>query len=104
MNIKRIVFYLLCVLLPFENTALASIGGVFTAPLGIILVPVMLLLILTDIRKLPAFDLNVIKFFFLTLGLSFVSLLFFLDHCKLTWSGYVCQCGSPKPDDNDTIQ
>ena len=79
MNIKRIVFYLLCVLLPFENTALASIGGVFTAPLGIILVPVMLLLILTDIRKLPAFDLNVIKFFFLTLGLSFVSLLFFLE-------------------------
>lgn len=79
MNIKRIVFYLLCVLLPFENTALASIGGVFTAPLGIILVPVMLLLILTDIRKLPAFDLNVIKFFFLTLGISFVSLLFFLE-------------------------
>ena len=79
MNIKRIVFYLLCVLLPFENTALASIGGVFTAPLGIILVPVMLLLILADIRKLPAFDLNVIKFFFLTLGISFVSLLFFLE-------------------------
>lgn len=79
MNIKRIVFYLLCILVPFENTALASLGGVFTAPLGIVLVPVMLLLIATDIRKLPKLDLKVIKFFFLVLGLSFISLVFFLE-------------------------
>ncbi|MAB92913.1 MAG: hypothetical protein CL593_06125 [Alteromonas sp.] len=79
MNIKKTVFYMLCFLLPFENTALATLGGVFTAPLGIILVPIMLLLILADIRKLPALDLSVIKFFFLTLGLSFVSLIFFLE-------------------------
>lgn len=79
MNIKRIVFYLLCILVPFENTALASLGGVFTAPLGIVLIPVMLLLIATDIRKLPKLDLKVIKFFFLVLGLSFISLVFFLE-------------------------
>jgi len=79
MNIKKIIFYLLCLLTPFENTALASIGGVFTAPLGIVLVPILLLLLVTDFRKLSLIEVNVIKFFFLTLGLSFVSLVFFME-------------------------
>ncbi|NDV89957.1 hypothetical protein GTH32_01940 [Alteromonas sp. 345S023] len=79
MNIKKAVFYLLCLLAPFENSSLAAIGGVFTAPLAIILLPLMLVLILIDIRRLSALDVKVIKFFFLTLGLSFVSLVFFVD-------------------------
>lgn len=79
MNIKKVVFYLLCLLAPFENSSLASIGGVFTAPLAIVLLPFMLILIAFEFRRLPAVDVKVIKFFFLTLGLSFFSLVFFLD-------------------------
>ena len=50
-KLSRVLFYCLCITIPFENTALESIGGVFTAPLSIVLIPFIFLFLLLTYRK-----------------------------------------------------
>lgn len=73
-SIKNIPFYLLCLTIPFENTALSFIGGVFTAPLPIIFIPLFLVYILLNVRNLQpeAFLLLKVFSFFVVYSLMMV--------------------------------
>ncbi|WP_370978060.1 hypothetical protein [Agaribacterium sp. ZY112] len=60
--------------IPFENTMLASLAGVFTAPLGVLLLPAMLLYVVTSLSLFEKADLWLIKFFLLVLLISILNL------------------------------
>ena len=81
MKFLRFVFYLLCLLIPFENTALRSVAGVFTAPGAIILIPVFLLIAVINFKHISSYEKKTIIYFltFFTYSL-FVSLFFSFDY------------------------
>ncbi|EGU43433.1 hypothetical protein VII00023_16415 [Vibrio ichthyoenteri ATCC 700023] len=82
---QKVVFLFLCLLIPFENTALASIGGVFTAPLGIVLVPLLALIIVLSYRTLSETEFNTIKLLFGFFVYSFILLTFFYGDYNKTF-------------------
>lgn len=73
-KLQLFVFYALCLVIPFENTMLASLAGVFTAPLGVLLLPAMLLYVVTSLSLFEKADLWLIKFFLLVLLISILNL------------------------------
>ncbi|WP_096087128.1 hypothetical protein [Agaribacterium haliotis] len=77
-SIQLCLFFALCVAIPFENTALAAIGGVFTAPLSIVLIPALLVFVFLNRNALAAGDIWLIKVFLLLLMSSVVMLAFWL--------------------------
>lgn len=82
-QLRNIPFYLLCFMIPFENTALASIGGVFTAPLAILLIPFFLIYIVFSINKLSGSSYFIIKYLFLFTAYSLAMLYFYSDKYDL---------------------
>lgn len=81
---QKVVFLLFCILVPFENTALAAIGGVFTAPLGIILIPLLSLQVALSYRTLSKTEFNTIKLLFGFFVYSFILLVvFYSDYNKM---------------------
>ncbi|MGF1908725.1 hypothetical protein L4C38_04670 [Vibrio kasasachensis] len=81
---QRGLFLLFCFMIPFENTALASIGGVFTAPLGITLIPLIALQIVFSYKQLSKIEFGTIKLLFGFFAYSFVLLaLFYSDYNKV---------------------
>lgn len=82
-NRDKSIFYLLCLLTPFENTALAQFGGVFTAPLAIILIPLILWSLAGRVNSIHSYEFDILKFFGLVLTISFVNLIFLQNHYDL---------------------
>ncbi|WP_321325725.1 hypothetical protein [Thiomicrorhabdus sp.] len=78
-SIKNIPFYLLCLTIPFENTSLASIGGVFTAPLSFLLVPFFLTYIIYKAKSLNKSSFFIIKYIFFMIIYSLAVLFFYID-------------------------
>ncbi|WP_243641863.1 hypothetical protein [Vibrio sinensis] len=76
----KALFILLCVFIPFENTMLASIGGIFTAPMGIILIPLLGLKILLQYQTLSKTEFHAVKLLFAFFAYSFVLLSLFYAH------------------------
>ncbi|ANU38621.1 O-antigen polymerase [Vibrio scophthalmi] len=80
---QKAVFLFFCLLIPFENTALASIGGVFTAPLGIIMIPLLALQVALSYRSLSETEMKTIRLLFGFFVYSFLLLTFFYsDYSK----------------------
>ncbi|MBA5763776.1 hypothetical protein H2O73_15535 [Vibrio sp. 404] len=81
---QRGLFLLFCFMIPFENTALASIGGVFTAPLGITLIPLLALQVVLSYQRLSKVEIGAIKLLFGFFVYSFAVLaLFYGDYNKV---------------------
>ena len=80
---KKGLFLLFCFMVPFENTALASIAGVFTAPLGITVIPLLGLMIVLSYANLSKVEIGALKLLFGFFVYSFVLLaLFYGDYDK----------------------
>lgn len=77
-DVTKRFFYLFCLLIPFENTALSGIGGVFTASLGVVLIPFFLLFLLLNIKHVRRYELKVGFGFFLFYLYSFIMLFFYI--------------------------
>ena len=77
----KYVFYLLCLLIPFENTALRSLAGVFTAPGAILIIPILLLSAALNFKKINIYEQ---KFMFVLayyiIYSLIISLLFSIDY------------------------
>ncbi len=76
---RNFLFYLLCAFIPFENTALAMLGGVFTAPLGIVLMPFIIMSIVMNTKLISALDIKILKSFFIFSLYSLSVLVIFYD-------------------------
>ena len=61
----KFIFFLLCLLIPFENTSLRSIAGVFTAPGAILIIPVFLLCAVANFKQINLFEKKVLLYSFL---------------------------------------
>ncbi|ODS04955.1 hypothetical protein [Vibrio scophthalmi] len=82
---QKAVFLFFCLLIPFENTALASIGGVFTAPLGITMIPLLALQVALSYRSLSETEFNTVKLLFGFFVYSFLLLTFFYGDYNKTF-------------------
>ena len=82
-NRDKTIFYFLCLLTPFENTALAQFGGVFTAPLAIIIMPLIVWSLASRVNSIYTYEFEILKFFGIVLTISFVNLIFLQNHYDL---------------------
>jgi len=81
MRCLNIVFYLLCFLILFESTSLASIGGVFTAPAAITILPIYLIIGFVNIYKINLLEKKILLAFFVFILYSIImSFVFFSEY------------------------
>ncbi len=72
------MFFLLCFLIPFESTKLAAIGGVFTAPAGMIVIPFFLIIGFLNLNKINNLERRGVVIFSVFLLYSLIMSLFFI--------------------------
>ncbi|WP_417760625.1 hypothetical protein [Shewanella sp.] len=81
----KALLYLSSVFLVFENTALSAIGGAFTAPLVISLLPLIMLYLAFNYKRVPAYAWQPIVFIFIAGLYSLGYSLFFADDTDLAF-------------------
>lgn len=79
MKFQKYLFYLFCFLIPFENTALATIGGVFTAPGGFLLLPFFCVIATFQINKINILEKRLLIILSLFLMFSLLMSFYFLN-------------------------
>ncbi|WP_107851131.1 hypothetical protein [Oceanimonas marisflavi] len=76
----KAVFYIICIFIVFENTSLSRYGGVFTAPLAITLLPLVVLLWIIKIKRITALEKRLLLFFFLSFLMSLFFIFVYYNH------------------------
>jgi len=73
------IFILFCIAVPFENTALSQIGGVFTSCLAFVFMPLFLLYAALSPRDIRKYEVAFLVLFSLFLGYSLVISLLYVE-------------------------